>query len=338
MKYICFSLLLLTGVACQNETKTKTQLRDNIIYREVVADATTPVEFTKVTQEFGALKVREGEFTGESKIIPWSSWWFPTKDSYLFASEDPSQLAPLQKYDRYVAAMEGVSPDSALFERLEIYDPSEVNWAGLCHAWAVASVLHQEPRYEVLRKDIRLSVGDQKALILKSYENVGDLKIYGLRYNGSYNDAFEDVYPDQFHRFAQVHLFEKKLPFLMDYDPSFPVWTVPVYKIKFRIEKTSETSAAVKAWVTLVSPFVDSPDFVGSKKSVKAYQYDLTGAWVGDELVVTSSEWANESKFDHPDFLIAYPENVKRGSLNKKLVIGSIDELVGTKPVVKPIP
>lgn len=333
MKHIICMVLLAAAVGCQDDTKTRTEVRENTVYRDTVADATTPVEFSKVTQDFGALRVRAGEFTGTTKIVPWSSWWFPTKDSYLFENDDSRKLAPLQKYDLYVEQRDGTSPEAALFERLEIYDPSEVNWAGLCHAWAVASVLHQEPRFEVLRDDIRFSVGDQKALLLKTYENVGDLKIYGARYNGSYNDAFEDVYPDQFHRFAQVHLFEQKLPFLMDYDPSFPVWTVPVHKVKFKIEKTSATSAAVKAWVTLVSPFVESPDFVGTKNSVKAYEYELTGTWVADELLVTSSEWVNESKFDHPDFLIAYPAKVKRASLNKKLVIESVDEMVGTRAV-----
>jgi hypothetical protein len=324
MKYLLLMLTVLSGVACQETDK-------KVVYRGVNATNVTPTEYARVTQDFGALKVREGEFTGTTKIVPWSSWWFPTKDNFLFQSENSNELAPLQKYDLYVEKTSGENPSSALFEQMEIYDPSEVNWAGLCHAWAVASVLHMEPRFNVIRKDINLSVGDQKALILKSYENVGDLKIYGSRYNGAYNDDFDDVYPDQFHRFAQVHLFEKKLPFLMDYDPSFPVWTVPVYNIKFKIEKINETTASVKAWVTIASPFVDSPNFVGLKKSTKAYEYNLSGKWNGEELSVTSSEWLNESKFDHPDFLIAYPTGVKRASLNKKLDNKKIDEMVGLK-------
>lgn len=324
MKYLLLLLTLFSGVACQEKDK-------KVLYRDVSSTSITPTESARVTQDFGALKVSEGDFTGTTKIIPWSSWWFPTKDSFLFLNENSNELAPLQKYDLYVEKTQGESPASALFEQMEIYDPSEVNWAGLCHAWAVASVLHVEPRFNVMRKEINLSVGDQKALILKSYENVGDLKIYGSRYNGEFNDKFEDVYPDQFHRFVQVHLFEKKMPFLMDYDPSFPVWTVPVYNIKFKIEKISESSASVKAWVTIVSPFVDSPNFVGTKKSVKAYEYNLSGKWVGEELHVTSSEWINESKFDHPDFLIAYPTGVKRSSLNKKIDNKLVDEMVGLK-------
>jgi len=293
----------------------------------VVAENTPPAEYQKVTAEFGQLSVQEGSYTGGSAITPWSSWWFPTKDKYLFENSNHRMLAPLQKYDQYVFKTDRGTPDSALFEEMEIYNPSEVNWAGLCHAWAVASVLHPEPKNEIERENISFTIADQKALLLKSYENVDNLKYYGSRYNGGFDDKFDDVYPDQFHRFVQVFIFEKKLPFLMDYDPSYPAWTVPVYNVTFKIVKEDSNTAHVKAWVTTASSFVDSPDFVGTKKSVKYYEYKLYGTWNGSILDVTGSKWVNEAIFDHPDFLIAFPENAKRGSLNKNLDIAIIDEI-----------
>ena len=328
MKYLIILVILMLSIACSDKD-------GKTVYVDSMSATTTPEKYSNVTAEFGALSFQEGEFTGKTKITPWSSWWFPSKDRYLFESANTNDLAPLEKYDLYIEKAFGKSPESAFFEEMEIYDPSEVNWAGLCHAWAIASVLHVEPRSAIMRKDIKLNVSDQKALILKTYENVSDLKIYGSRNNGSFNDEFDDVYPDQFHRLSQIYLFDKHLPFLMDYDPSFPVWTVPVSNIKFKIAKLDEVSAHVKAWVTIASPLVDSPDFVGTKKTVKYYEYKLIGYWEGATLRVSGSEWINDSVYDHPDFLIAYPENVKRASLNKKLDIVKIDELLGLKYVEK---
>ncbi len=338
MKNIILLATLMTAFGC-SESDEKIVYAESSTGFETTPDNigedtnTTPDEYSAVTKEFGALTVREGEFSGTTEIIPWSSWWFPTKDKYLFESANSRVLAPLQKYDAYVENKYGTNPDAALFEEMEIYDPSEVNWAGLCHAWAIASVLHVEPAFEQARRGMTLSVADQKALMLKSYENVKNLKIYGSRYNGVFNDNFSDVYPEQFHRFAQVFLFERNLPFLMDFDPSFPVWTVPVYNIKFIIVKESETSVHVKVWATTASSFVEDPNFVGTKKSVKYYEYKLYGTWQGLDLNVTGSEWVNDSLYDHPDFLIAYPENVTRASLNSNLEISKIDEIIGTRNV-----
>ncbi|MFZ4715289.1 MAG: hypothetical protein ACOYL6_16320 [Bacteriovoracaceae bacterium] len=322
MKYLLSLFILIFIFGCNGP-------EEKVVYKNSQILGTSAAKDTPVTEEFGSLTVKTGEATGGTKIVPWSSWWFPTKDRYMFENATHGALAPLQKYDLYTKRRDGVDPESAWYEENEIYDPSEVNWAGLCHAWAVASVLHTEPKNSIVRKDITFSVADQKALLLKSYENVGELKIYGKRYNGNYSDDYNDIYPDQFHRFAQVFLFEKHLPFLIDYDPSFPVWTVPVYNIKFIIERENESTAHVKTWITFASSFVDSPQFVGTKKMVKFYEYKLYGNWDGDNLNVTGSEWVNDSVYDHPDYLIAFPDSVKRGVLNKKLDLEIIDEIVG---------
>jgi hypothetical protein len=325
MKIFLIASILVLGVACKSS-------EDNIVYKEVNGNVTL-AKNAQVTNSFGTLSIQEGEFTGTTKIIPWSSWWFPTKDKYLFENSNPGELAPLQKYDLFVKNSTGTDPESALYERSKIYDPNVVNWAGLCHAWAMASVLTVEPKNAIIKDDITLSVGDQKSLLLKSFENASGILTFGTRNNGSYKDDYNDIYPDQFHKLAQVYLFEKHLPFLMDYDPSFPVWTVPIYNIKFKIEKINSTTAHVMAWVTIASPFVESPNYVGTKKSVKFYEYNLFGYWNGDSLIVSGSEWINDSIYDHPDFLIAYPDNVQRVSFNKKLDPLKIDALIGTKNV-----
>lgn len=322
MKTLLAVLLFTFLLGCKKE-------KEIIVYKDSITGSSILNKDVSVTKEFGELIVIEGEFSSTSKITPWSSWWFPTKDKYLFEHSNQDLLAPLQKYDAYSLEVYGENPGAALFEKMEIYNPSEVNWAGLCHAWAVASVLHVEPRTALTKKKISFSVADQKALLLKSYENVQGLKFYGKRNNGGFEDDFNDVYPDQFHRMAQFFLFERKIPFLMDYDPRFPVWTVPVYSIKFKIAKINDSSALVKTWLSIASPNVDSPNFVGTKKSVKFYEYKLYGRWEGAQLIVSGSEWINDSVYDHPDYLIAYPENTTRQSLNLNLDMKIINEIVG---------
>lgn len=287
--------------------------------------------FTMATNEYGALVVKEGEFSSQSKITPWSSWWFPSNRRYLFDRSSEDLLAPLQKYDLFARKSHDIEANAAEFEETEIFNPSEVAWAGLCHAWAIASVLHTEPISNVVLKGINFTTGDQKALLLKSYENVSNLKIYGQRFDGNRLDDYDDVYPDQFHKLVQVYLFDNKLPLLMDYDPSFSVWTVPVYITKFIIKKDSDTSAMVQAWVTMASPFVDSPEYIGTKRIVKSYEYRLNGSWSHGELTVTSSEWLNDSRYDHPDYLIGYPKDAKRSSLNTQLDANIVDEILGKK-------
>lgn len=324
------SMMSLSGCNSNKDT----QNGDGAINRVVVngsSSATRKEIFTMATNEHGTLVVKAGEFSSEAKIVPWSSWWFPSNRRYLFDRSNEDLLAPLQKYDLFARKVHDNESHAAEFEETEIFNPAEVPWAGLCHAWAVASVLHSEPISNMVLKGINFTTGDQKALLLKSYENVSNLKIYGQRYDGNRLDDYDDVYPDQFHKIIQVYLFDQKLPFLMDYDPSFSVWTVPVYVTKFIIKKDSDSSATVQAWVTMASPFVDSPEYTGTKRVVKSYEYRLFGNWNNGELTVTGSEWINDSRYDHPDYLIGFPKDAKRLSLNTQLDPNIVDEILGKK-------
>lgn len=278
-----------------------------------------------ITNEFGALVVQEGSHTYEAGNKPWSSWWFPARERFLFDRDDLD--APLVKYDEYVTRKYNVESQAARFEEDELYDSGQVPWAGLCHAWAVASVLHPEPNKVIIKNGVVFGVADQKAILLKSYERVSNLKIYGSRYDGSHGDNFNDIYPDQFHRFAQIFLQDQKKPFLMDYDPSYPVWTVPVYKVKFDISKENENSTLVRAWVTYASPHV-APEFVGTREVVKSYSYRLFGNWQGANFSVVDSEWIDESVYDHPDYVVSYPADVEKGSYNDELKMNLINDLL----------
>jgi hypothetical protein len=287
------------------------------------------------TEVYGPLYVEPGRFVGESSIKPWSSWWYPIWENTFFAPSPKGDAAPLQKYDRYCRKVLNRNTSAADIERTQIYDPRAAGWSGLCHAWALASIMEPEPKQEVSRSGIRFTVGDQKGLLLKTYDNVTGLKRFGERNNARWNDDYSDIDPNQFHRFLQAELFENKLPFLMDHDAGYEVWHAPVWKAITRIEQSKDEPDVVhvQTWLASASPHVEDRDFTGTLEVIRSYTYDLTGEWeTPQRLLVRSGQWTHRSRWDHPDFLIPKPTFVKRQSRNTEIDVAAVDFILKKKP------
>lgn len=318
-----FLILALAFAGCGDDSKDlSSQSSSNLESRRFLDRETDSYD---ITDKFGTLTIQTGEYTYKTETKPWSSWWFPSIDRELFSNDRAP--APLTKYDEYVSLKHSEVAESAYYEETELYNPMQASWAGLCHAWAVASVLHREPSRSINKQGLTFTVADQKALLLKSYENVSKLEIYGERYDGLHDNQFKDIHPDQFHKFFQYYLGEEKKPFIMDYDPSYPVWTVPVYIAKTQIVKQDSRTMSVTSWITYASPFVEK-NFVGTRNIVKTYTYNLYGSMSGGLFKVTDSEWTGSSVHDHPDYVIGFPKAAVRGSYNKELKVGYIDEIL----------
>lgn len=291
--------------------------------------------FDQVTRERGALIVTEGDFEAESAAKPWSSWWYPLRDTYLFDS-DGHGTSPLEKYDRYVARTHGRDPGAARFEKEKLYDPNASAWEGLCNAWAAASLMASEPTHSIQVGGVTFGVGDLKALLVKSYENVPGLKQYGQRNNGDRKSVFDDIYPDQFHKLLQSELFEKRRPFIMDKDPSLAVWNTPIWKTQVTVARDPSDPHVmhVTSWIFGASPFVDSYNFVGTLSVVFQYTYDLHGYLRSDgTFLVKYGEWTGDSADDHPDFLSVLPDSEDaarkdRASENQSLLPSLVDEIL----------
>ena len=265
----------------------------------------------------------------DESTTPWSTWWYPLNEKTLFKNPNGGP-STLEKYDYFANTKFGESVQAAKLEEQELYRPNEAGWAGLCHAWAIAAVLHPEPKSEKELGGVRWTVADQKALLLKTYgqaKGIADI-MYGGRYTGSRGDDYDDIYPDQFHKLVQHHLVERQKPFLMDYDPKQAVWTVPAYRVKFITEKVDANTARVSAWVTFASPHVEDLNHVGTRRVVKNYKYLLKGKWRGQTLHVESGEWIEESKDDHPDYLISFPDSIGRGSRNPEVKTEIVDSIL----------
>ncbi len=301
---------------------------------------------TAVTREFGFSVVSMAALPLRSEVmiadkIPWSSWWYPKKEDFLFNDAHGKYSSALTKYDYLRRKWTNASEKAADYERSQ-FNPDALTWEGLCDAWAIASVSMPEPKRTVVFSGITFSISDLKALALLTYGAVDDsqLKIYGQKFTG--NDTgwiYPDIFPEQFHRFVEVQLNERKQPFIMDHDASPEVWNVPVYKANFLMAAVPEDPDAVFVRTWLYSAESSKPnekEFVGTREAVREYNYILKGHRDGDgNLVAESGYWVKgpdgiDSRKNHPDYLIAVPnpEALVRKSWNPEIEISVVDQIL----------
>ena len=187
-------------------------------------------EVKKVREDFGVLTlpVSLEETDLEVSTKPWSGYWYPYSQANLLYEKD----RPLYKLDQILKKkrMEYGAVQHEL-ENLEGLEPDA--WEGHCFPWAMASVLFNEPKTEKVFGRVKLSVADQKALLVKAVE-IAPFKQYGIRYEGNAetDGTFQDLRPEAFHRVLVDHL-ENDQPFLIDDDPGIEVWTKPVFGAKY---------------------------------------------------------------------------------------------------------
>jgi hypothetical protein len=290
--------------------------------------------FADVFRELGPLRVAEGDAEAESDVRPWSAWWLPVNSTYLFEGEK----APLRKYDAYVKKARGRDGLAAEYEKAKVHDPNSISWEGSCDAWATASLLEPEPVAAVERQGIRFGIGDLKALLVKSYQRVPGKKQYGQRFEGTRGSVYDDIYPEQFHRFVQAQLFERRRPFVMDKDPGIAVWNTPVWRALLQLRRNVADPRVMHGYAALwgADPWVRHYDEVGTRTVIFEYTYDLYGHPRPDgTLDVGFGVWTSlEPRIDavnyHPDFLTTLPEKaVGRTSGNPELDPSVVDEILG---------
>lgn len=308
------------------------------------------------TNEFGPTAIPMGQLPIQSELVtattkPWSSHWFPRAERDVF---DANGASPLEKYDIVRATLTAKPSDAAKFER-EKYTADVAKWEGLCDAWAIASILYPEPEkdrkllldgglHNFVGEKITFTVGDQKALLLKTVEAIStdNLKVYGQKFLGDFEGwIYPDLLPQELHRFVEKQIFEKKQPFVMDHDPGVEVWNEPVYKANYTISAVPgrDDAVFVKLWLySAASLRKEDKNKVGTKDVAREYNYYLYGK--RDEqgnLVVDSGEWAKgdlvDSRRDHPDYVFVIPEpaSVKRASNNPEIDVSIVDQILGRK-------
>lgn len=274
--------------------------------------------------------IPEGERTAEASKKPWSSWWYPIWQDTLFQGQ-AGEAATLEKYDSFALDVMRRRTTAASYERASIYDPRAASWAGMCDAWAIASILEREPTKNMRHGQLTFRVGDLKALLLKTYEKISSLTIVGARFNGEWNDEYADVHPQDLHRVIEEELITKRRSFIIDEDPGPEVWNEPAWKVITQVERVEGKPriARVRTYLFLASPHVEDRHFVGTQDDSREYTYDLEGEWKGHLFGVISGQWTDRSQWDHPDYAIVLPERVQRGSFNPQIDPDIVDRILG---------
>lgn len=307
------------------------------------------------TREYGPTVIPMNKLPFDSELVsantkPWSSHWFPRVDKDIF--DDGRGSSPLEKYDLVRSTLTSAISSAADFERAR-YRADAPKWEGLCDAWAIASLLFPEPaKSRTLRLDggyhnfsnrrVTFSIGDQKALLLKSVEAIAttSLKIYGQKFMGDFEGwIYPDLFPQELHRFVEKQLFEKKEPFIMDHDPGVEVWNEPVFKGNYSLRAVPgrDDAVFVRLWLYSASPLrKEDKERKGTKEVGREYNYILYGKLDGQgNLVVDSGVWQKgdlvDSRRDHPDyvFIIPDPSKVKPESYNDQIDVSVINQILG---------
>ena len=363
MKIIFLAIVLTVGLTSCNSNDSSSYIpeKPRPSGTDPLADAKNFGDITRdkdsydsallaITRDLGysVLKTKNYPYKSDMAVAdlkPWSSWWYPRKDPELFQDTE-SDDSPLKKYD---LVRQDKNPDagSAVNEERQFFNPNSSNWEGLCDAWAIASISRPEPRIPVTvtlsnGDEVTFSIADLKALLLKTFEAVDDagFKYYGQKFTGdSKGWIYPDVFPEQFHRFLEIELFQNKRAFIMDHDPGFQVWNVPVYKANYTMDSIPGQLDAVfvRTWVyAAASTSANEKSFVGTKETVREYNYVLQGTRdQNGDLIVQSGYWVKgpngiDSRKDHPDFLIQLvdPKILVRKSWNSEIDIQLVDEIL----------
>lgn len=295
--------------------------------------------------QYGAGRIQQGSFAAEGDPArrPWSSYWYANSSRFLF-DKSQGQPGPFQKYDEWVKRAHPSEDVHAAVTAEKDYK-SELNSQGLCTAWAVASLLEAEPKAGKKLKGVEFGVGDLKALLIQTYENLPDGVI--RTFTQSCGGRQQDLSPDQFHRVLQAELLQGHHSFLVNNDPGIQNGNFPVFRGVSDIRRDPQdvrifhvtTRLTAAAYLPDPSFFPNTRDTVGTQEFSLSYTYDLRGEALPDGgLAVKGGEWTGDSRTNHPVSVSAVlgwslPTDKRRGtSRNAQIKTPLVNDLLDQKP------
>ncbi|MBF0359794.1 MAG: hypothetical protein HQK49_02230 [Oligoflexia bacterium] len=213
--------------------------------------------------------------SGATTYKPWSDSYWPNNEGGLanrwqgrvgwlqippsrwrakrMSAEKISNLSPAEKYDMYVGNFRYPITKSEK-ARTSRRDPA---WEGICHGWAPASYLFQEPKPITVTSydgiSITFASSDIKGLLSLLQGNYNDGRTYmaGNRCNSSLNiyttnsrsDECLDVHAGAFHVIMANRLGILHKAFVIDRDTGYEVWNQPVHAFRSSIIRTQAPTA-----------------------------------------------------------------------------------------------
>ncbi len=333
----CLTLLVLTSSCGRHSGKTRSDVL------EAWNRANAPDVFSQTYERvFAALPLK-----GTTQVEPWSDSYWPSHEGGVAArwnaggtaleanawsarlhsrselksmsSDAIGRLSPAEKYDilrgDYGYAL-------ANFER-QSHSPEDDTWWGICHGWAPAAILFQEPGPVVLRNgdgiEIPFGASDVKALLSFHQARSGRSLILGERCDSdlasvpsaSDTAACRDTNPGSFHLVLTNEIGRRKKAFVMDVTRDVEVWNQPVHSFQSRKASERPASPGSAPGTAIEYEIITDVSYVvevraawerhvgttGNAKKYARYRYflevDARGAIVGGSWIST----------DRPDFL-----------------------------------
>ena len=319
--------------------------------------------------------------SGSLKKAPWLSTYWPTYqggiaqrwqngnlgtrvEDYLYTppstqelgamgASELNQLSPVEKYDLLSGNQNFDLTHVELYRvRATMDDRGRIpTWYGLCHGWAPASYMEDEPQHAVTvtledGRDLTLYPDDLKALMISAYANpdvsarfIGSrceskTFVTGGRHRAS--ASCRDTNPGAFHLALAQYVGIQKKGFVVEIEKSKEVWNQPVagyafaYGMKRRIrpaERRRKPLSQRAVFVVNVSTRLDysieaepgSPpgtSYLDSMNLQYTLELDRFNRIVG-------GEWKSQS---HPDFLWIFEDKPQQSS--NGLSIERLRELV----------
>ena len=274
-------------------------------------------------QEDTVIAIQEGTFTAQASVLPWRGYWFPQRGQPI--------TTPLKKYDLFVKARTGQTPNSAGHERSKHAWGGEV-WEGHCNGWAAAAILNEEPvtpKTDAL-SGMKFSVLDQKAFLIERDFCVTHA-FFGSRYRDA-ADNLSDIRPALFHKTLTYYIGQLGKPVATDYNKGATVDNAVISGYTMTIKKTASKTYRVNSVVTLHHYDKVKSDLPGIAKSVqKKYNYSIR---VNDTGEIIGGNWFT----GNPDFLWVPLSHSACSKNNQKLDPAYIEQILSLAPTPAPAP
>lgn len=263
------------------------------------------------------------------------------------AGDNGERLSPMMKFDYYTRLYleeqngEGGSPYTAYshaakweLENHFIGDNEQHRYwdsrgyAGKCIGWALATMENPEPTEDVELLGITFRPADIKGYYASIYNGaqffVPEDQVIGEEFhdaNGSGQEAYDDVEPDDFMRALMSTIGEGRM-LEGDLDPGDGVWNYPMHRFEAKWTRKSSTRVSVSVKIFYANDEVGLDDVFSTNSRrpdllSRTLTFDLrvSRTWNGDLTRATSGTWTGESVDTHPDVVIMGLEEGWRTSI-----------------------
>lgn len=328
-------ILLLLLAACgkpitveESRPLTKNRYEEGVS-EEILLDTRMSLNFHLLPLK-GNVRKRDRFWSGDSWRLSLGSinyrWNSPDKEGFNYLSptgrqvfssslKDLKTLSPSEKYDLWQGRYDYPLKNQVDLEaRL-----GSLDWEGLCHGWAGASMNHDEPSPKVVTNPDGMKIpfgsSDIKGLLSYAYSKllIREEEALGKRCEEQDHDedfCNNDLTPESFHIVITNKIGLRGQSVIADMDRYKEVWNHPVTAYKATIEKMVTTPTGRKVVLETKLTYVDVVLKNSWEKHPAVYsymtvRYELSLDKNGN---ITGGRWLSRER---PDFLWTIPEAEK---------------------------